>query len=461
MGVLRKTLRVVLWVIGTIVALPIVLYLVLLAINLRDQPPSAEALAFEAALRDAPEVADTANAYVFLLGYSASHDRDPAVLGAERAAWIRAMRDDRSITWDDDPERTEGATDAGLYEAVRDFLCDPDAACDASIDDKREQLGAAIATQAWALERYHRLLAYSAWADVTTRDFRTMWPAFSPINHTRMLYLLEARLRADAGDAAGVRDALNLDLDFWRLSLRESDTLLSKALAESFIRRHFQWGNLILRRLPPAARAEGIPASWRRPLSDDERSMARAFRGEWDFSRRTMRLTKANDLPPLSSSVKYSPTLADRFNRCLSDALLQPQDFANQYAALLLRLEALYEAPYTELPASLARARTFDPRRRGLGALYNVGGEVSIVEPSVIADYGARVSDLEGVRRAALITAELRARDVPADGVAAALAVDDARNPYTGEAFQWVAARSAIGVTGLQSSANRYTEFLY
>ena len=66
-----------------------------------------------------------------------------------------------------------------------------------------------------------------------------------------MLYLLEAWLRADAGDRDGVRDALDADLEFWRRALRDSDILLAKAIAESYVRRHFQWGNLILRRLPP------------------------------------------------------------------------------------------------------------------------------------------------------------------------------------------------------------------
>ena len=74
---MRKTLRVVLWAVGAIIALPIVLYLILFAINFRDRPPSAEALAFEATLRDTPVVADADNAYVFLLGYSAPRDRDP------------------------------------------------------------------------------------------------------------------------------------------------------------------------------------------------------------------------------------------------------------------------------------------------------------------------------------------------------------------------------------------------
>jgi hypothetical protein len=458
---LRKTLRVVLWAVGAIIALPIVLYLILFAINFRDRPPSAEALAFEATLRDTPVVADADNAYVFLLGYSAPRDRDPAVIGAERAAWIRAMRDDLSVTWDSDPLPKDGAESRQVYEAIRDFFCDPDAHCDAVIENKRDGVKAAVVSEAWALERYRQFVAYRAWAAITTQDFRTPWPEFSPVGQSRMLYLLEAWLRADAGDGDGARDALDADLEFWRRALRDSDILLTKAIAGSYVRRHFQWGNLILRRLPPAARTEAIPASWRRPLSNEERSMARALTYEWDYGRRTMKLMKAPESAATAFGAKYSPTIGDRINSRLSGALLQPQDSANQFADLLLRLEALTDVPYTQLSANLVRARDADKRRTGLAALYNIVGDLSVPDRGDLADYGARVADLEGVRRAALVTVELRARGVPTDDVAAALALDNARNPYTGEALQWVAARWSIGVTGLQSSTNRYTEFLY
>jgi len=100
---LRKTLRVILWTIGVIIAVPIVLYLVVLAINLRDQPPSTQALALAAAQPDAADIADSDNAYVFLLGFGSPRDGDPAVIGAARAAWLRKIRNDESLPRDPDP----------------------------------------------------------------------------------------------------------------------------------------------------------------------------------------------------------------------------------------------------------------------------------------------------------------------------------------------------------------------
>jgi hypothetical protein len=50
---------------------------------------------------------------------------------------------------------------------------------------------------------------------------------------------------------------------------------------------------------------------------------------------------------------------------------------------------------------------------------------------------------------------------VPAEGVAAALAATDSRNPYSDEPFEWIDASSSVGVTGVQRSTYKHTEFPY
>ena len=189
--------------------------------------------------------------------------------------------------------------------------------------------------------------------------------------------------------------------------------------------------------------------------------MAQTFRVEWEYLANSVRATKNFERFAKSLDARYSPSLSDRINTGLSAALLQPQDSANRYAAFLLRVEPLLDAPYSDLARSLVHARALDERRTGLKALYNISGTLAMGDLTFVADYAARVADLEGVRRAALLAAELRARDVPADGVPAGLALDESRDPYTGKAFQWVPERKSIGVTGLQRSTNRYSEFLY
>jgi hypothetical protein len=463
---MRKALRVILWVIGAVVALPIVLSLVVLAINFRDRPPSADALALAAPLRGAAEVADADNAYVYLLGFGAPRDGDPAVIGAARAAWLRKMRDDESLPRDLDPYRRDAPDIADLFTSLQELLkpCGErrDADCFEGLDGSRAKIDATVADAAWLVDRYGRLLAHRAWADVTSNDIPSTHVGYAPASNAHLLFLLHAWSLAAAGDGAGVRDALDADLELWRLGLRSSDSVLGKMIATRYIGASLEWGNLILRRLPASARTDAVPPSWRQPLSDEERSLARAFRGEWNYRQHLLRNMKVYG--SLFPTVGPRLSVGERFSNVLMRTLLQPQDSANQDAALVLRVDALLDGPYAGLPAALVQVSDVVKRPPSgiVDTLYNVAGDLilgSVGEQ--YADYGARVADLEGMRRAALLAADLRARGIPADSVTAFVTLDGARNPYTGEAFEWIVARKSIDFRGLRHEYRGRSEFLY
>jgi hypothetical protein len=75
-----------------------------------------------------------------------------------------------------------------------------------------------------------------------------------------------------------------------------------------------------------------------------------------------------------------------------------------------------------------------------------------------VADYGSyalRIGTLEGVRRAALTTAELRARGVPASAVSQELAAAPLRNPFDGSSFAWDEKEQAVVYRGPEIHAWR------
>jgi hypothetical protein len=473
MNLLRKTLRVVLWSIAAVVAIPVLVYLAALAINWRDQPPSLAALALAADEPGLKSVADENNAYVYLLGFGAPREADPLVAGTARAAWIRKLRNNPSLGIETDPGPKTLPDMEQLFEPLRDLSCaiDGGAQCFDALNAARDTIERVTAEQSWLIDRYRLLLSYAEWADITSGDIRSVFPDVSAVLQGRRLYYLHAWLLASAGDADGVRTALDADLELWRLSLRDSSTVLSKMIAEGRFREHLAWGTLILRRLPPEARAAAIPASWRRPLSEEERSMDRAFRGEWRFARTTMRAMTSGAMTidgtrpsqPGSGSASLS-TLTERIDSALAKPFFKVQATLNDHAAALLRVESLLDVPYTELPSALARAHeVVNEKPSGvIDTTYNAIGRYLIsAGREYMAGYGVRVADLEGQRRAALLTAELRARDVPLDAVPAALELDPARDPYTGQAFLWLPARTAIAFVGLQNDSRGHFEFLY
>lgn len=473
MGVLRKALRVVLWAVAAVVAIPVLVYLVALAVNWRDQPPSPEALALAADEPASKDVADENNAYVYLLGFSVPRDGDPATAGAARAAWIRKLRADPSLGIDADPGPKALPDIAQLYEPLRDLSCaiDGGTSCFDALSGARDTIERVTTEQSWLIDRYRLLLSYAEWADIASGDFRSVYPDIAAFLQGRRLYYLHAWLLALNGDADGVRKALDADLELWRLSLRDSSTVLSKMIAEGRFREHLAWGTLILRRLPLEARATAIPASWRRPLSDEERSLARAFRGEWRYAQNTMHamiggaLTIGGTTPTQSGSGNSRVSaVTEGIDAALSMPFFKVQASLNDHAAALIRLESLLDVPYAELPTALLRAHEFVNEKPSgiIDATYNaIGRSLISAGREYMVGYGVRVADLEGERRAALLAAELRARDVPLDAVPAAIVLDPARDPYTGQPFLWIPARSAIAFVGLQSDSPGHFEFIY
>ena len=75
--------------------------------------------------------------------------------------------------------------------------------------------------------------------------------------------------------------------------------------------------------------------------------------------------------------------------------------------------------------------------------------------------YGARVADVEGVRRAAVLATTLRSRGVAAADVPAQLAASEIRMPYTNGPFAWDLKEGAIVFTGLEASERARHDIKY
>src|SRR5262245_55044007 len=136
MSALRTSLRWLMWIAIVIVAIPVVLYVFAFAVNWRDQPPSAEALEL-AAIAPREPIPDEANAYVYVLGFAAPRVGDPALVGASRAQWIRALAADKSVSLASDPYPGSAPDFQQIPEPLAAVLtpCSTgDAACVAALD---------------------------------------------------------------------------------------------------------------------------------------------------------------------------------------------------------------------------------------------------------------------------------------------------------------------------------------
>ena len=288
------------------------------------------------------------------------------------------------------------------------------------------------------LERYRAMLASTGWREEVPEDPRAPLPYYQGAMEAQKLHLLDARRLALTGDAEAVRDLLERDLVFWRGVMAASDMLVTKMVAVTMAGNNFELGNLALRALPPNLVEEAVPPSWREPLTVEERSLLRVMGGEWRFMVGAMRGAS-------SGRETRQGSLGDR----LAHPLLQEQATLNIAAGRMVRVGELSELPYAELRPALERLgeEPAPPAFR----LYNPVGTVlrSISPPGLYSGYIARVSDLEGARRAALLAARLRGAGTGADDLGAAVQAAELRNPYDGSALEWDAGSGAVVFEGL------------
>ena len=413
---LRKALRAIGWTAAGLVGLVVVLYLIALAINWRDRVPSATAVRLTQLFDNRAPVADADNGFVYLQ------------------------------LWDQDSERRNE-----LPSRVREFLetCRPGVDCSVAFDGADGLLAEWTAADSGMVDDYATLIAHSGWLERDSFEAAHI-PAYSGAADGQKMLLLRAQKLAKQGDALEVRALLESDLRFWRTVLESSDILVSKMVATNLLYRHFEWGNLVVRYLPAERQGAAIPEGWSREISPAERSMQRCIVGEWHFSSAKLRQASAE-----SFGVRDETVLAHVATWLLAP-MFQKQDTLNRFAEHDWSVIRAFEVPLNDYPRAVEdvrqRAQRTVEELFPFGAVYNLPGAwifAITLSSTDLTSYAVRVGDIEGVRRAALTAARLRAASVGPDDAPAALANAEQRDPYTDRPFEWDGQRRAIVFRGL------------
>lgn len=448
----RQVVRALAWTTGGLILLATALLAVLVAVNWNDRPPSGDTLRLDAVLDADRDVPAEENGFVFVLGMSVPIDEDPAAWGLRRASWLkarvgRALVDGAALPGEDHDLR-------GMRTPANAMLagaCGDDArACGNALAADDGRSAAWLADEAWLLDRYRLLLARRYWVEAAMADPRAPLPAYAFPMDGQKLWLLDAHRRAREGDADAVRSMLEEDLRFWRMAHRDSQLLISRMVAVAAIRRHFMLGSMVLAALPPDQIADAVPPAWRAPFTAQERSMLRSMAGEWRWADAVVRLERS-DPAALSGATEG----ARRYGRAAA-FFLQPQDTSNRHAARIIRFVDRLDVGYAAMPAALQAARTEFFADSGLKLqTYNPVGTALLGVGGDFGRYAAHSSDLEGVRRLALLAAELQAERIGPDEIEEAVRLARLRNPYTGAPFEWSDADRLLTFIGLAGGSDR------
>ena len=314
----------------------ILLYLVMLGINWRDQPPSAAYHRLAQAVTARPKIPAAENAVVYLLGFSAPADEDPRAVGSRRLAWLESFNDKTKLETDPLQEPLDlKSNGSDEMERLGKGCGDSDRKSCADGFELAAETWQPTATETLALQRYRALLALRAWRDELPPHLSAPLPAYSGILHGQRLHLLSLRQVAGQGEIADVRAGLSADFEYWRGAQLNAETLISKMIAIAALRNHFFFSNLVLRRLPADQVMDTMPSDWQRPFSDDERSMLLVMGGELLYTKGILDYT-AGDFA-YSDLEDFELSTTDRLLNFLVKPMFQAQDTANGIADQHLR----------------------------------------------------------------------------------------------------------------------------
>lgn len=118
-----------------------------------------------------------------------------------------------------------------------------------------------------------------------------------------------------------------------------------------------------------------------------------------------------------------------------------------------------YTHSYGSLPDAAEKQRTFADERLTFNVQpYNPIASRLTSGYAQSEDYGLRVADIEGVRRALIVADSMRAAGVDASDVSAAIAMHEITDPYTGDPLGWDPASLAVVPRRLAEGRGEDTE---
>ncbi|MCZ4338611.1 hypothetical protein [Shewanella colwelliana] len=376
---MRHFLRALKWISLTLVAIPLSFYIILVLVNLQDQPPS------EQVQRNLAQIAESErtlaqhlnnNGYIFSLGFDVVKDISPMEEGLKRLEQLQSLSP---------MERGNTVTAVGVELPklpLADCLTQEDLllACEAQLA-QNDNLETLLADNLWLIERYQQLLSTGNWYDRSPNNIYDSIP-YRKILIAQKLYLLNIYHQGDKLQADQILQLLNADMLFWQTVASNTYHLVTKMISASAIESTMQLGELIVSKA--AIRLNDpmteLPKSWQHPQSAAVTSFDNAKLGEWNYANGIYgALLNDESGKPLS--------VTEQVLTWLISPLVKPQDMANRYA-LMLQNQANMDHCQAGLSLDTVAFFAYNP----LGKMMLCSGILSL------SAYQQRIEKLEALR---------------------------------------------------------------
>jgi hypothetical protein len=436
----------------------------------RDEPPSAQALS----LMKEPERPAVAgdNAYFALLGFDAGEGIDPAAAGKQMLA-------DYESQLAHDPAQLDRVAWAGLgakalgdkpLHASRNVLelcAGKQLTAVACFVAMRPEIDKLAQENAVLLQRYRELVALRGYRNPATPSPFAPRPPFADLQRASNLVWVEAVHDVWRGEVAGFLARAEQELSFWRMMLREADTLFMKIVATSYLRRDYGLLSDVVASFPDRVKTDrerwlrlaeplsGEEVDWGTPLRREFRVNARSFRvvADAELDSDACKARTGKDCPT-SSDALWSP----QHQFWVKTPFYRPQATINRQAENFARLLAIAKEPPGQM---IIDAKAWHDQRAesaGKGSdlidwlSYNPVGKkfLQLAAPNVSERELARPHDLDGYIRLVNLQMQITLLGLADDEVGPFLQTTAAEftNPYTGRAMDWDAKTRTLAFGG-------------
>jgi hypothetical protein len=387
-----------------------------------------------------PEVAETLepvkmppaneNAFLAIWGLSASSEKNIVATGEALIARYRENRDKRKIdeitvkdyteilggenldaSWDDDYQRCTARSEFGCASKLAKQLSDQ------PIVDPRLVL---------LLNRYEQITAMTKFQHMGYITFASPLPPYGVLMKLQRIKIANAY---NAENASDFIQRIGKDLRFWKMLLKNGNTLLDKMIAVASVWSDLQVLSEFLKKHPEVTANESrLIHEVLRPLSNQELNISEAF----IFEQRAFYNT-LNSINPEQLEMAFGLSSRPIFWLMQTNATIN--DYQQYFIHPINRLSELsskdfYQAINDKTSCCFQELKSlgdFSPN-----SLYNLGGK-SLLSATLIQgqDYIARVHDLNGL--ISLVRLQLLLKNIPDESLETSINSSNITNPYTGE----------------------------
>ncbi|MDR2709920.1 MAG: hypothetical protein LBB65_01030 [Burkholderiales bacterium] len=439
----------------------VALFVLVVLINLRDEPLSDEARAL---LETKPiTVPDNENIFVAMAGFDAPEGGDIFEYGRKHIeeSEKRLVGDPsgrkalfESLKKPESPDSHEDKKELRWQEASPRFDCQLDKETNflECARSQKDRLNATLAANETLIQRYHLLQELPHYV-VPQNPNVWLTSGFSKTGNVRKTLLAQALLNMESKDAKIVKDGLTFfkkDMALWRRILERKNFLIDSMVATAQITNNVSGLSLLLS--SPSTKVEKYAAEWREllaPLSHEQSRSRPAIEREIKLIHLSSPGWKEGisyqDAKIYSEAMKKTDFACPAWQWWLEQNVrtffFQPNATFNYSVPIFeawLKLSDLSWKDYL-VQRDAVLTPLYDLSDPSIGWIYNPVGKDYSKYPYLYDDYVGRLHDLDTYLRLVRLQLELRLAKIPSDEIPAF--IEHLDEPYCAPCsdFSWVA----------------------